>query len=704
MQEKTRRGIRTNDEVRYLRGVGPKRADVLARADMRTVEDLLRFFPRRYLDRRQMTTVSELVIGEQATVLVRVVGHKMSHPRRGRQRFIVRASDDTGACELVWFAAFSGMGTLFEPGTSLAVSGVPRKYGRFYQFAHPDVERLGEDDDAELLHGGRIVPLYPVTDEMRKAGVGQKTMRKLIAAAIEDVGVRFPDPIPETARESLALHSLPHALALIHFPEEEDDAERARSAFAFEELLGMQLALARMRSTRRKETATPVPRAETQLQRFLRSLPFTLTEGQQRALDEILDDMSLSVPMARLLMGDVGSGKTVVATAAVVATAHSGGQSAFMAPTEVLAHQHARNLRNLLDPVGLSVALVVGGDNAERRRTLARIRRGEVNVTVGTHALIESGVAFSDLRFVVVDEQHRFGVRQRLKLAAKGASPHVLVMTATPIPRTLALTVHGDLDASAIHGLPPGRQPVATAVRGESERGRVEEFLREEVGRGGRVYIVFPLVEESEKLDLKDAVRGHERLSCEVFPDVDVGLVHGRMPGEEKRAALDAFASGRTPVLVSTTVIEVGVDVPEATVLVVEHAERFGLAQLHQLRGRVGRGENRSYCILMSQSAIDYPNSTAAARLKVLVETSDGFEIAEQDLRLRGPGELLGTRQHGLLELCVADLVRDARLVPHARDAARDVLNSDPKLERHPLLRALLERTDRLRAQAARAG
>jgi ATP-dependent DNA helicase RecG len=534
---------------------------------------------------------------------------------------------------------------------------------------------------------GRLVPVYALTEGLTADG-----LRQAIAKVLPLVR-HWPDPLPGELRQgTLQLPSRSEAMEQIHRPSDPEHLQRARRRLVFDEFLLLQLALG-LRRQRLKRQAAPTlllpANGETSLLgRFLALLPFPLTAAQERVLAEIRQDLAKSQPMARLLQGDVGSGKTVVALAALLVAIESGCQGALMAPTEVLAEQHHRKLAPWLAQLHVSSALLTGSTPARRRRELLQdVLNGQLHLLVGTHALLEDPVQFQRLGLVVVDEQHRFGVRQRNRLLAKGLQPHLLTMTATPIPRTLALSVHGDLDVSQIDELPPGRTPVQTRLLRSDQREQAWQLIREQVTLGQRAYVVLPLVEESEKLDLRSAVEVHRHLAEEVFADITVGLLHGRLASDEKQRALRAFASGVCQVLVSTTVVEVGVDVPEASVMVIEHAERFGLAQLHQLRGRVGRGAALSHCLLINDST----NPMARQRLEVLVRSTDGFEIAEMDLRLRGPGQVLGTRQSGLPDLALASLSEDGEVLEDARRVAQQLLAEDPQLAGVPLLRQALD-------------
>lgn len=661
-------------EVRYLKGVGPRFAGLLARAGVETIEDLLYYVPRRYTDWSRISNVDDLKAGDRVTVVVRVLSSDVT--RRGRRQvFAAALEDDSGAVFARWFNQ-PYLRNVLEKGTRAVVSGEVRfdRAARRIEFVNPVFEVLSENEVTELVHAGRIVPEYSQIGEL-----SGRRIRTLVKNALDLFLGDLVDPLPEGVRLRGKLPALRDAMGAVHFPTSMESADAARARLAYEEFFLFQVIVGLRRLEARGEArAAGIRWSDAEHARFLGSLPFQLTNAQKRVIGEIAGDMVSGRPMNRLLQGDVGSGKTVVAAAAMHQAVVNGYQAAIMAPTEILAEQHHVGIEAALTPLGDRVVLLRGGMRAgERDEALGAIEGGGADVVVGTHALIQEGAAFRRLGLAVIDEQHRFGVAQRAALREKGGSPDVLVMTATPIPRTLALTVYGDLDVSTLDELPPGRTPVVTAIRDEAARKKVYEFLRKEMVEGRQVFVVYPLVEESEKIELAAATKMYEELRGRVFSDVEVGLVHGRMKPEEKDAVMERFRAGRIDLLVSTTVVEVGVDVSNATVMVVEHAERFGLAQLHQLRGRVGRGEHRSYCVLMVGPGA---SDEARERVRVLEETSDGFVIAEKDLELRGPGEFLGVRQHGLPRFSVADLGRDSRLLVRAREDAFAFLDSDPKL------------------------
>ena len=680
-----------------VRGIGPKQAERLASLGLLVVRDLLLHYPRDYVDYSALRRIEALVPGETATIVATVRRcHGFTSPRNPNLSIIeLQLQDPTGRIKVSRFLAgrrFSnpsylhGQTRLYPNGATVAVSGLVKDgpYGRSFQ--DPLIEVM-ESPQAPLQSKriGRLLPVYSLTE-----GLTADRFRSLVEAALP--AIRFwPEPLPAQRRQARELLHRHQAMTAIHRPESSEQLQQARHRLVFDEFLLLQLGLMQRRAALRQRTAPSLKITSDRdglLSRFLNNLPFQFTNAQTRVLAEIDADLERSEPMARLVQGDVGSGKTVVAVAALLKAIQAGLQGAMMAPTEVLAEQHYRSLCQWLPPLHVTVELLTGSTPLKkRRRLLADVASGACKVLVGTHALLEDPVAFERLGLVVVDEQHRFGVRQRNRLLGKGLQPHLLTMTATPIPRTLALSLHGDLDVSQIDELPPGRTPIMTTMLAGSERDQAYSLIREEVEKGQRAYVVLPLVEESEKMDLRSAVDVHRQLEDEVFPDLKVGLLHGRLPSADKQAVIQAFAKGETQVLVSTTVVEVGVDVPEASVMMIDHADRFGLAQLHQLRGRVGRGAAASQCLLINDSR----NPLARQRLEVLVRSTDGFEIAEMDLRLRGPGQVLGTRQSGLPDLALASLADDGSVLEEAREEAADILRNDPDLNDHSVLRSLLD-------------
>ena len=657
-----------------LRGIGPQKAKVFEKLEIRTLGDLLRFYPRAYDDRRETKKISELIPGESACVAAMIASPPtLAHIRKGMDLIKVRAVDDTGVLDLTFFNQ-SWLKNSLQVGQTYLFYG--RAEGSLLRksMASPIVEREGLGERT-----GRIVPIYPLT-----AGLSQLFLSRTVRQALDECGDAVPELLPAAIRRENALCSAAYAVENIHFPEGDEALRAARRRLAFEELFLFALGLAGLRS--RRSAVTVPPMAAVDMAPFYAALPFSLTGAQRRSIDEALSDMRSGLPMNRLCQGDVGSGKTMVAAACVYFAVKNGRQAALMAPTEILARQHYETLSPLLEPLGLRCALLTGSTGVKaRRETNAALAAGDIDLAIGTHALLTGTVTFRDLGLVVTDEQHRFGVAQRAALAEKGLHPHTLVMSATPIPRTLALILYGDLDVSLIDELPPGRQPIETFAVPGSYRPRIYAFLRKHIAQGRQAYIVCPMVESGEEggEDAKAVKDYASQLQKEVFPDLRVAFVHGKMKPKEKEAVMAAFAAGETDLLVSTTVIEVGVDVPNAAVMVVENAERFGLSQLHQLRGRVGRGKHQSYCILIS----DNQNEETRQRLKILTKTNDGFRLAEEDLRLRGPGDFFGVRQHGLPGLRVADLGCDAQLLQSAQKSAEALLAGDPELAHSPALR-----------------
>ncbi len=680
-----------DDPVTVLPGVGAQRARQLEALGVCTVRDLLYLLPRRYEDYTRLQPIGRIAhlfyrTGSEelrCTVMGEVTALTERETASGRRLVQAEISDPTGSIPAIWFNPY--VARQLRPGMRIALSGRLERQRAVVCFRNPEWEPADED----LLHTGRIVPIYPLTRNLY-----QKQLRQLTRTAL-DASLRLVvDPLPEAIRQRHGLPPLPEALEQLHFPDSSERAEAARRRLAFDEFLALQLGLVRRKAEWQAQPSNAIPIDRLRIDAFLRSLPFALTAAQSRALDEILEDMAQPRPMSRLLQGDVGSGKTVVAATAALAASAAGYQVAVLAPTEILAEQHFHSFRNLYaglpEPDRPAAALLTGSTPERERQEIERgLREAGIQLLIGTHAVLEDWVHFQRLGLAVIDEQHRFGVLQRAALRAKGQNPHVLVMTATPIPRSLALVLHGDLDVSIIDELPPGRQTVKTYAIESSVRQRVYQFIRKQVTEGFQAFIIYPLVEESEAIDARAATAEFERLQREVFPDLRLGLLHGRMRPAEKDAVMTAFRERKLDILVSTAVVEVGIDVPNATVMLIEGADRFGLAQLHQFRGRVGRGAAQSYCILISDS----DGQEARERLEALVETYDGFRLAEIDLQMRGPGEFLGTRQSGMPNLRFASLA-DVVTLQHARQEAERIIEVDPELRQpeHRLLREQVRR------------
>ena len=673
--------------LQFLKGVGPRRAADLQRAGLATIEDLLYRFPIRYEDRGHFQTIATLRPGVSASVLGEVLSCGIRPTRRPRFKiFEMLVRDKTGSLRAIWFNQ-PFLNTVFHPHQRVILFGKLELTSHGLQLQSPQYEVLGEEGDetdeghegvTETVHTGRIVPIYEKTGTLTA-----KMQRSLVFQALQSVPAVLPDPLPAAVRERQQLMPRREAIEQAHFPPAEAPVAQlnefrspAHRRLIFEEFFLFQLGIVlrkRRADSERKARAVVIT---DQIRDAVRQvLPFKLTNDQKVVIREIVKDMERPQPMNRLLQGDVGSGKTIIALMAALVAMENGLQVAFMAPTEILAEQHFFNIRRLLEKSRFRITLLSGGTPAKKRREiLAELSGGSMHMVIGTHALVQEDVAFRELGLAVIYEKHRFGVLQRATLRAKGLHPDVLVMTATPIPRTLALTTYGDLDVSVMRQMPPGRQPIKTTVRPESRRDEVYAFVRSQVEEGRQAYVIYPLVEESSKVELRAATEMADHLAQDVFPDLRVALLHGRMKQDAKDRVMGAFVRGEFDILVSTTVVEVGVDVPNATVMVVEHAERFGLSQLHQLRGRVGRGVHKSYCLLLYQYPI---TDQGKARLQALADTTDGFEIAERDLQLRGPGDFFGTRQSGMPTLRVGDLLRDHALMEEARREAVAALD-DP--------------------------
>jgi len=642
------------------------------------MRDALTYFPRRYVDYSQLKPINRLEYGEEVTIIATVWESYVKRTRGGQSQMVTAVlSDGTGAIELTWFNQPWLVDKLAQ-GKQVQVAGRVDQYLGRFTLRNPQLE----DVDTDSLNSGRIVPIYNLTQDIKGP-----LMRRWMFEAVGYTAPRVPDPLPQNIRERVALINYTDALLQIHFPDSQELLNAARKRLAFDELLLLLLGIRRQRAEWQSAVSQPLTIADEQLNNAVATLPYALTGAQTRALADIRGDMAGTRPMNRLLQGDVGSGKTVVAALAMSIAVNSGAQAALMAPTAILAEQHYNNIKSQISNLKSQIALLLGATpDSEKEAVYAGLRDGSIKIVIGTQALIQDKVEFANLGLVVVDEQHRFGVAQRAKLRGKGGNPHLLVMTATPIPRTLALTVYGDLDLSIIDEMPPGRLPIETRVVYVNARERAYAFLRSQIQQGRQAFIICPLVEESDKIEAKAAVDEHARLQSQVFLDLRLGLLHGRMKLDEKEAVMSAFRAGETHILVSTSVVEVGVDVPNASVMLVEGANRFGLAQLHQFRGRVGRGEHKSFCLLASDLGAE-TNGEGDMRLKAMEQTQDGFVLAEKDLDLRGPGEFLGTRQAGFGNLQLAKLT-DLPLINLARREAEALFTADPNLEKpeHALL------------------
>ncbi len=684
-----------DQDIQYLPGVGPKKRDILQKElGIVTISDLLEYYPYKYVDRSKVYSIAELH-GDMPFVQIcgRILSFEEFASGTRKKRLVAHFSDSTGVVDLVWFSGVKYAVQQYKVNTDYVVFGKPTVYGGRYQFAHPDIDKAS---DLQLSQMG-MQPYYITTERMKKAGLTSRSIEKITKSTLE----RMPSPMAETLPPFIAnrLHLVARDTAVrnVHYPKNSQDLANARLRLKFEELFYVQLNILRFASDQRKKYRGYVFRhiGDNFNGFYHNNLPFPLTDAQKRVLKEIRADLGSGRQMNRLLQGDVGSGKTLVALMTMLIALDNGFQACIMAPTEILAEQHLETIRTFLGDMSVRVELLTGVVKGKRRKeVLDGLVDGSVNILVGTHAVIEDTVAFSRLGLAVVDEQHRFGVAQRAKLWGKSqCPPHVLVMTATPIPRTLAMTIYGDLDVSVIDQLPPGRKPVQTIHKYSSQTTSLYNGIRQQICQGRQVYVVFPLIKESEKLDLQNLEEGFEVLK-EVFPEFRLSKVHGKMKAAEKEAEMQKFVSGETQILVATTVIEVGVNVPNASVMVILNAERFGLSQLHQLRGRVGRGASQSYCILVTKPQL---TQETRKRINIMCETNDGFQIAEADLKLRGPGDLEGTQQSGMaFDLKIADIARDGQIVQMARDEAQTIIDGDPDCNK-PGNRMLWQRLAALR-------
>jgi ATP-dependent DNA helicase RecG len=670
--------------VQYLKGIGPRRAEVLAKAGILSLEDVLYHFPRRYEDRSHLLPIASLELGKEATVSAEVVS---LNARRGFHWGVdileVGVADDTGRIFCVWFNQ-PFLRRYFKIGERVILYGRAELYRDRIQMASPEFEIVG-DEAAESLDINRIVPVYSLPQ-----GISQKVFRKVVKTVLDHHILRLTEVLPFDIRNRHSLGNIVKSLINIHFPQNDVARLDAYNRLSFEEFFLYQIPLILRKLKRREKKGISFKIDDTLLLAFIKTLPFSLTDFQRKVLEEIKADMRAPFCMQRLLQGDVGSGKTIVAAIAALLAASCGYQAAFMAPTEILANQHFEKLNEFFKVLGpkssvrspkVKIGLLTSSlKGKEREKTLKDIKNGKIGIVIGTHALIQGGVDFNNLGLIVVDEQHKFGVSQRALLSKKSVNPDCLIMTATPIPRTLSMTLYGDLDVSVISELPKGRKKIETKAFNIDKKEEAYEFVRAQVKCGRQAFVVCPLIEENPKLEVSSAKAIYKEFSQKIFKDLKVGLIHGRLKRDEQEEAMLKFRQGELDILVATTILEVGIDVPNATVMLIEHAERFGLSQLHQMRGRIGRGEHASFCLLLAQ-----PNTEdAQARIKVFVEESDGFKIAEEDLKIRGPGEFFGERQSGLTELKIADPLKQFHLLKSAREEAAKLLNADPKLQARP--------------------
>ena len=657
-----------NESIQYVKGIGPKKAEKLNKLGIYTIKDLLYYFPRQFEDRSIIKKIAQLEDEEKVTVKALITNIESYTPKKGMTITRIDVKDDTGFAKLTFFNKEYIKNT-FRVGDSILAFGKVKKNGRFLELNSCELEYLS----ASPKNIGKLVPVYPLS-----YGVTNKDIMNTVRMVFENKDIKIPEYMPEYLLKKYRLCGIEYAIKNIHFPKDKESLKIALYRLIFEELLVLQLGLFMYKGGSSDEKGILFKRNQ-RLDEVLKSLPFSLTRAQNRALNEIIDDMCSEKVMNRLVQGDVGSGKTVVALLALAECVFNGYQGALMAPTEILAQQHYESFTETFEDIGINVELLTGSVTKKQKEgILQRARDGDIDILIGTHALIEDNVEFKNIGLVITDEQHRFGVRQRGKLSSKGESQDILVMTATPIPRTLALILYGDLDISIIDELPPGRQPIETIAVEKKKRDKVyNSLVRREVDKGRQVYIVCPLVEESETLDITSATETAEEIKRDFFPDLRVGLLHGKMKPSEKDAIMTAFKNHELDILVSTTVIEVGVNVPNSTLMIIENAERFGLAQLHQLRGRVGRGKHQSYCVLIYGSN----SEVCRKRMSIMEETNDGFKISEKDLEIRGPGEFFGTMQHGVPELKVANLFKHMKILKTVQQEARIIIGEDPTLD-----------------------
>ena len=655
--------LKLKSPLQYIKGVGPKRAEILAENGFKTVSDILHYYPRMYIDRSSITPIGKIKPNDTVTIIGEVKAHGLLYGKKRRYEVILQ--DDNGSVALIFFQGVKFWEKTFKKGQIFAASGTV-SYFMGHQMVHPELERL-EDESDKLIHAGRIIPVYPQTTELKKAGLNSRSIRRITSFIFDNLTDIIPEYLPHSEIVKHNLLELNQAVKSIHFPEKTEDIENSRRRLAYNELLVFQNLVFQnklKKETEKKKHTYREP--QDKLKEFKKQLPFELTSGQKEAVREIIHDLKRTTPMARILQGDVGCGKTVVAVIAAIYASENNLQTAFMVPTEILAEQHHRNWKETLNELGItSVLLTSGTKSAEKEEIAKQIASGQASIVIGTHALIYDYVEFSKLGLVIIDEQHRFGVEQRNKLYSKGENPDLLVMTATPIPRTLTLTLYGDLDISTIKSLPPGRKPIRTVWRSSDVSEKVFSYVRDEVKKGGQVYIVYPLIEKTEQSDLVSVEEAYKELKNGQFHDLKIAMLHGRIKPDKKDNILKDFRDMKIDILMATTVIEVGLDNPNATIMVIEHAERFGLAQLHQLRGRIGRGEKQATLIALVHPPL---SEIGQKRLEFFTGTNDGFEIAEADLILRGPGEIFGVRQSGAPELKVTRLGVDQDLIQGSRD------------------------------------
>lgn len=723
-----------DNELQFIKGVGPKRAAALIESGLYSKTDIVRYFPRAYIDRRSVSSISALaddirnkeyvkdnneffssVLKSEVTIIAKIYDANVKTFGRNKKAFIIILADSSPSkAKILFWNKADYFAKVYKAGQIVVVSGKPELDDRgFINFNHPDIEIIDEED-IELYSQGKILPKYKITEQMKKAGVSMNVMRKIVQNILYPALDSINETLPASIIKQKNLPEIKTVVSNLHFPEDSLLLEKCRYRVKFEELFYYQLAIKLKKKIIEVSETAPAMSEKSKSSRVLyEQLPFELTKDQKKVLREVAEDIAQSKPMNRLLQGDVGSGKTIVAIFAMLMAIDNGYQVAFMAPTEILAEQHFHTIKKFIEPLGFKTIQLVGGLKKKlKTQYLISISEGKANIVVGTHAMFQSDIVYNKLGLVIIDELHRFGVSQKadlIQLAKKSFSdfpysPHILNMTATPIPRTLTMTVYGDLDVSVIKEMPKNRKPIKTKVGFDENRQEIYNFIKEEIKSGRQIYIVFPLVEKSDKLELKAATEHFEEISSEIFPEFKCGLIHGQMFWYEKEEAMTAFLNKEYDILVATTVIEVGIDVPNASVMLIEDAERFGLSQLHQLRGRVGRGADQSYCILMTKSHYKYllrrnddiQNEKVAAiiRLKTMEETTDGFQVSEVDLKLRGPGDILGTKQAGLPDFKYADIINDTEIIMDAKNFAQKILSEDPQLRNteHALLKKNIQK------------